>query len=52
MNIWLKLLLVVPVAVVGVELTIAVVVLIAAVSHGTLTTGPVRRIVVRESSAR
>jgi len=52
MNIWLKLLLIVPIAVVAVELTIAAVVLIAAVSHGTLTTGPVRRVVVRESTAR
>src|SRR5271165_1172998 len=48
----LKLLLLVPIAVVAVELTIAAVVLIAAVSHGALTTGPVRRVVVRESSAR
>jgi hypothetical protein len=52
MNIWLKLVLVVPIAVVAVELTIAAVVLIAAVSHGALTAGPTRRIVVRESSAR
>jgi hypothetical protein len=52
MNLWLKLLLVVPIAVVAVELTIATVVLIAAVSHGALTTGPARRVVMRESSAR
>jgi hypothetical protein len=52
MNIWLKLLLIVPLAVVVIELAIAVVTLIAAVSHGTLTTGPIRRVVVRESGAR
>jgi len=51
MNIWLKLLLIVPIAVVAIELAIAVVTLVAAISHGTLT-GPVRRVVVRESSAR
>jgi len=52
MNLWLKLLLLVPIAVVVVELAIATVTLVAAVSHGTLTTGPVHRVVVRESSAR
>jgi hypothetical protein len=45
MKIWLKLLLIVPLAIVAVELAIAVVTLIAAVSHGTLTAGPVRRVV-------
>jgi hypothetical protein len=52
MNIWLKLLLLVPIAIVAVELAIALVTLVAAISHGTLTTGPVRRVVVRESGAR
>jgi hypothetical protein len=52
MNIWLKLLLVVPIAIVAIELAIALVVLVAAISHGTLTTGPVRRAVVRESGLR
>jgi hypothetical protein len=51
MNIWLKLLLVVPLAIIAVELAIAVVTLVAAISHGTLT-GPVRRVVVHQSGAR
>jgi hypothetical protein len=51
MNIWLKLLFVVPLAIIAVELAIAAVTLIAAIAHGTLT-GPARGVVVHQSGAR
>jgi hypothetical protein len=51
MNIWLKLLLVVPLVIIAVELAIAAVTLVAAIAHGTLT-GPVRGVVVHQSGTR